>query len=68
MEAKATPPKTVDEMMSERERKAMDLLKEIENLIHDMPAPESDGLNWGHVGSLGHAVLTLTDVRNFLKS
>lgn len=28
----------------------------IQEKVQDMPAPDTDGLNWGHVGDLGYLV------------
>lgn len=35
---------------------AMTLLAQIEEKLNDFPAPDTDGLNWGHVGELGNIV------------
>ena len=35
---------------------AMSLLGKIEEKLNDLLAPDTDGLNWGHVGELGNIV------------
>ena len=39
------------EAMSEQGMIFADQLEELQRLFHDMPAPESDSLQWGHVES-----------------
>jgi hypothetical protein len=41
---------------------AMTLLAQIEEKISDLPAADTDGLNWGHVGDLGNIVHQLKDI------
>lgn len=41
---------------------AMTLLAKIEEKISDLPAPDADGLNWGHVGDLGNIVHQLKGI------
>jgi len=43
------------------------VMQQIRDSFYDMPAPGSDALNWGHVGSAEHVVSELRDVANFLK-
>ena len=47
---------------------ACDLLGHIEELLHDLPAPENEDLpiNWAHVGSVQEVVSRLTSVVAFL--
>lgn len=46
---------------------ALQLLLEIETELHDKPAPSSR-TNWGHVGSMGHTVEKLEEIKNQLTS
>jgi len=41
---------------------AMALLAKIEEKLNDLPAPDTDGLNWGHVGDLGNLVHQLKNI------
>ena len=38
------------------------LVKRIEEKLNDLPVPDSDGLNWGHVGDLGNIVHLLREI------
>lgn len=44
---------------------ALDLLARLQEAIQDMPEPEADGVNWGHVGSLSHINGQLRDLLAF---
>ena len=44
----------------------MHYLDEINARIHDMPAPESDGLNWAHLGSMNKVKDDLREIVEFL--
>lgn len=33
---------------------ALSLIAQLQQVIEDMPEPESDGINWGHAGSMSH--------------
>ena len=44
----------------------MHYLDEINARIHDMPAPESDGLNWAHVGDMNTIKNDLREIVEFL--
>ena len=44
----------------------MHYLNEISTRIHDMPAPESDDLNWAHVGSMNKVKDDLREIVGFL--
>jgi hypothetical protein len=44
----------------------MHYLDEIQARIHDMPAPESDGLRWGHVGDMNKIKNDLREIVDFL--
>ena len=41
-------------------------LDEIDGRIHDLPAPESDGLDWGHVGTMNKVKRDLGAIVTFL--
>jgi hypothetical protein len=43
------------------------VMSQILDSFYDLPAPESDALTWGHVGSAEHVVTELRDIANFLK-
>jgi len=43
------------------------LLKQIEAAVEQSDKDRTEGVNWGHVGSLGHVVEELTEVRDWLK-
>ena len=45
---------------------ALGHLNEIHNLIHELPAPDSPGLNWEHLGSLNKVKTDLRNIVNFL--
>ena len=41
-------------------------LDEIRARIHDMPAPESEGLHWAHVGDMNKVKNDLREIVEFL--
>ena len=41
---------------------AMALLSKVKEKLNDLPAPDADGLNWGHVGDLGNIVHELKGI------
>lgn len=41
-------------------------LDEIHGRIHDLPAPESDGLGWGHVSTMNKVKRDLRHIVTFL--
>jgi len=43
------------------------VMQQICDSFYDLPAPGSDYLKWGHVGSAEHVVTELRDIANFLK-
>ena len=49
-------------------RQACDLLVHIEELLHDLPAPDNGEvpIDWGHVGTVSEVVARLTNVVAFL--
>lgn len=58
----------LDFKMSEKISYSEQLLTEIRDMLHDFPAPETDTLNWGHVGSAGYVVEKLEEIRDFLSN
>lgn len=44
---------------------ALALLSHLQGVIEDMPEPESDGINWGHAGSMGHICAQLSELLAF---
>jgi len=42
------------------------VMQQIRDSFYDLPAPGSDYLKWGHVGSAEHVVTELRDIANFL--
>lgn len=41
---------------------ARTLLAQIEEKLNDLPAPDADSLNWGHVGDLSNIVHQLKGI------
>ena len=56
----------MDMAMTAQEAKFRSLLKKIETAFYDLPAPESEHLKWGHVGSAEYANKELSDILQFL--
>ena len=44
-----------------------DVMQQIRDSFYDLPAPGSEHLKWGHVGSAEYVVDELRDIANFLK-
>ena len=42
--------------------RAMAALKAIEEAIHELPAPDSEGLTWGNVGDMGRIAEQLEEI------
>ena len=42
------------------------LMAQIREKFYDMPAPESEGLTWGHVGNASHVNTELAEIVQFL--
>ena len=57
-----------EEAYLQSHQQACDLLVQIEELLHDLPAPEDDEnpINWAHVGTVNEVVRRLTAVVEFL--
>jgi hypothetical protein len=56
----------LDNAMSARAAEFEDLMEVIKSSFYDMPAPESETLNWGHVGNASHINDQLRNIANFL--
>lgn len=62
--------KTAVDGYARRHFEAITLLRHIESLLLDLPAPDDyeDKIHWGHVGDLGHVVASLEEVAAFLEA
>jgi hypothetical protein len=66
MARKRSSKKNIDVEMGTAGLEVRALLEQIGDLAMDLPAPESRGLNWGHVGTMKHVQEQLTDIRDSL--
>jgi hypothetical protein len=41
---------------------ALDLVESLSEHLYDLPAPDTDGLHWGHVGDLERIVAQLLEI------
>ena len=57
-----------EEIYIQTHRQARDLLAHIEELLHDLPAPDNGEIpiDWAHVGTVSEVVARLTGVVAFL--
>lgn len=55
-----------DEQMSDQGMIFADLMEELQDRFHAMPAPESDSLTWGHVESAKKINADLKELLRFL--
>jgi hypothetical protein len=46
---------------------ALALIDSLRDMIEDMPAPDSDCINWGNVGTLRHINAQLRELLRFVK-
>ena len=46
---------------------ALALIDSLRDMIEDMPEPESPGINWEHVGSIGHINAQLRELLGFVE-
>jgi hypothetical protein len=53
---------TKDESMTIKAREFEAAMEALRAKFYDMPAPESDGLTWGHVGDAGRIVCALNEL------
>ena len=58
---------TKHEAMSRLADEFNQLLRNIDDAFHDLPAPETEALTWAHVGTAGHVVDELQNVLTILK-
>jgi hypothetical protein len=58
---------SVTDEYAARHAEALALIDSLRDLIEDMPEPESDGINWGHVGSMGHINGQLRELLGFVE-
>jgi hypothetical protein len=56
----------IDAAYVEAHGAVMRYVGEIHNLVHDLPAPESDGLNWAHVGDMNKVKSDLQQIVRFM--
>ena len=68
--ADTTNPKLTNQMKKETASQAMtrkasefeELMEKIRNEFYDLPAPDTDGLTWGHVGDASRIVGMLSEI------
>jgi hypothetical protein len=56
-----------DNAMTKHAAQFEDVMQQIRDSFYDLPAPGSEHLKWGHVGSAEYVVDELRDIANFLK-
>ena len=56
----------MDIAMTAQAAKFESLIEQIRNAFYDLPAPESEFLTWGHVGSAEYVNNELRDILQFL--
>ncbi|MCX6602543.1 MAG: hypothetical protein NTV52_03000 [Acidobacteria bacterium] len=56
----------MDNAMTSQAAKFESLIEQIKTAFYDMPAPESDALKWGHVGSAEYVNKELSEILQFL--
>ena len=62
MTATATKTQKLDAAYLASYKRLMTAMKALEEKIHDAPAPESEYLNWGHVGDFNHLASTIEEL------
>jgi len=55
------------ESMSEQAAIFAELFEDLQNAFYDMPAPESESLEWGHVENAKKVNADLKEILEFLK-
>lgn len=60
------PKLTADAAYENAHLVARDLLDRILKLLHDCPAPDTEGINWGHVGDITEVNHRLSTIVKFL--
>ena len=58
---------TATETYAARHAEALALIDSLRDMIEDMPEPESDGINWGHVGNMAHINEQLCEILGFVE-
>ena len=58
---------SASETYAARHAEALALIDSLRDMIEDMPEPESDGINWGHAGSMGHINEQLRELLGFVE-
>jgi len=59
---------TAADTYAARHAEALALIDSLRDMIEDMPEPESDDINWGHAGSMGHINEQLREMLGFVES
>jgi len=55
--------KTAEQAYIEAYNRAIQALRDLENRIHDMPAPEGETpINWGHVGDMNRIFKGISEI------
>lgn len=55
---------TASDAMSRKALEFEALIAELRSKFYDLPAPDSDGLDWGHVGDAARITESLADILN----
>ena len=58
---------TLEEQYQSAYRRAMAALQAIDAAIHDMPAPESDGVTWGSVADMQRIATDLENITRYTR-
>ena len=58
---------TLDEQYQAAYQRAMRALKAIDEAVHDMPAPESEGVTWGSVADMQRIATDLENITRYTR-
>ena len=58
---------TLEEQYQAAYRRAMNALKAIDEAVHDMPAPESEGVTWGSVADMQRIATDLEAITKYTR-
>ena len=58
---------TIEKQYQAAYRRALSALTVIDSDIHDMPAPESDGVNWGSVADMQRIASDLESITRYTR-
>ena len=58
---------TLDEQYQAAYRRAMRALKAIDEAVHDMPAPESDGVTWSTLADMQRIASDLRNITRYTR-